>query len=282
MVDTKNDVNSFYNALQVSLNRRFSDNLQYQFSYNYSHSIDDGSQQLGSEAQNAPMNHTQHDNRKADRSNSTFDLRHGLNANASYDLPFGAGQSYGSGTSGLASKLISGWQLNTIVSLANGTPRTIQVGFNNTGNGDLLQPERPDLVPGRSNSPIEGSSEGCGTIAAGTPLGTNDLYFDPCAFTLPQRGTFGDLARSSVIGPGYANVDLAFIKNTTISETVDVQFRAEFFNILNRPNFNLPDPIMFAAGANAFVPGTRRGAAGSISSTITTSRQIQFALKIIF
>jgi len=283
MVDTKNDVNSFYNALQVSLNRRFSNSLQYQFAYNYSHSIDDGSQQLGSEAQNAPMNHTQHDNRKADRSHSTFDLRHNFTANASYDLPFGAGQSYGSGTSGLASKLISGWQVNTIISVANGTPRTIQVGYNNTTNGDFLQPERPDLVPGMSNSPIEGSTEGCGTIAAGTPLGTPDLYFDPCAFTLPQRGTFGDLARSSVIGPGYANVDLAFTKDTTFGDSaVNVQFRAEFFNIFNRTNFDLPDPIMFLANPNPFLPGTRRGAAGTISRTITTSRQIQFALKIIF
>jgi hypothetical protein len=176
----------------------------------------------------------------------------------------------------LASKLVSGWQLNTIVSVANGTPRTIQVGFNNTTNGDFLQPERPDLVPGMSNSPIEGSTAGCGQFAAGTPLGTPDLYFDPCAFALPPRGTFGDLARSSVIGPGYANVDLAVTKNTALAEEVNVQFRAEVFNIFNRANFNLPDPLMFLSG------GIRRGSAGSIASTITTSRQVQFALKIIF
>lgn len=263
-LDTTNDGNAFYNALQVGVTRRFNKSLQYQFSYTYSHSIDDGSQMLGSEAQNAPQNVTQHDNRKADRSASTFDVRNNFVANATWDLPFGTGQRWGSSHTGVASKLISGWQLNSIVTLANGTPQTLLIGFNNSNNGDFLLPERPDLVSGRDNNPT---------------LGGPDQFFDPTAFVLPEPGTFGDLARTTIIGPGFASVDVAVTKNTQIlsgDRPVDIQFRAEFFNLFNRANFDLPDPTLFDASRQ------RRGAAGRITRTTTTSRQIQFGVKILF
>jgi hypothetical protein len=270
---TQNDANSFYNSLQVSLNKRFSNNLQYQFSYTYSHSIDDGSQQLGSEGQNSPQNHRDPDNRKIDRGHSNFDIRHNFSANATFDLPFGPGQQIGGATSGLASFLISGWQLNGIVVLSDGVGLSPLTGFNASQNGDVLNPDRPDLVAGADNSPV---------------LGGPDQYFDPTAFVPPTLGTLGDVARNSIRGPGFASVDFAVTKNTQLvggDSPVDLQFRAEFFNIFNRANFGLPDPTLFNNPGIPFVPiefATRRGRAGRISQTVSTSRQIQFALKILF
>lgn len=269
---TQNDVNSFYNSLQVSLNKRFSNNLQYQFSYTYSHSIDDGSQQLGSEGQNSPQNHSDVDNRKRDRSHSNFDVRHNFTTNATFDLPFGRGHDIGGSTEGAASFLISGWQLNGIVTLSDGVGLSALTGFNASQNGDVLNPDRPDLVSGRENSPV---------------LGGPDQYFDPSAFAPQPRGTLGDLARNTIRGPGFANVDFAVTKSTQVvsgDSPVEIQFRAEIFNVFNRPNFGLPDPTIFNNPGN-FVPtflATPRGAAGRISQTTSTSRQIQFGLKVVF
>lgn len=255
-----NDVNSFYHSLQMSLRRRFSDNLQFQFSYTYGRSIDDGSNQLGTE-RNTPQNNTQMDNRKADRGLSSFDIRHNFVANATYDLPFGAGHNWGGSASGVGSALISGWQLSSIVSLATGLPLTIQTGFNRSNNGDFLSPDRPDLLTGANNNPV---------------LGGPDQYFDPSVFVLPEAGTHGDLTRGTVITPGFASVDFSVVKNNRFGESGNVQFRAEFFNILNRPNFGLPEASLFQSN------GSRRGTAGRIQSTVNTSRQIQFSLKLMF
>ncbi len=267
---TTNDVNSFYNSLQVSLNKRFSNNLQYQFSYTWSHSVDDGSQQLGSEATTSPQNHTDVDNRKADRGHSMFDVRHNFTANATFDLPFGSGQRWGSSTTGFAQAFISGWQINSIVSLADGSPVTLIDGFGRSNSGDFLNPERPNLVSGADNNPV---------------LGGPDRYYDSTPFVIQEAGKFGDLGRATLIGPGFANVDLAVTKTTELAggdQPVNLQFRAEFFNILNRPNFGFPDPTVFEAPPQGSTQPIRRGAAGRITTSVNTSRQIQFALKILF
>jgi hypothetical protein len=133
-----------------------------------------------------------------------------------------------------------------------------------------------------SNNPVEGTSVGClnpdntVAVAAGTPLGTPDLYYDPCAFELPPAGFFGDVARSTVRGPGIAMWSLGLFKNFTIGERVGVQFRTEFFNLANRANFAHPAILLFQTS------GEYRGTAATIDRTVTTSRQIQFALKFTF
>ena len=134
----------------------------------------------------------------------------------------------------------------------------------------------PDLAPGNTdNNPTTGTSAGCtvplgGDIAAGTPLGTPDLYFDPCGFVAPPFRTLGNVGRSTIIAPGVANVDLSLTKNTAIGEYVNLQFRAEFFNIFNRANFGLP---------NENISGS---SAGRIDETVLTNRQIQFGLRVEF
>ena len=115
--------------------------------------------------------------------------------------------------------------------------------------------------------------------------GGADRYYDSSSFVIQEAGTLGDLARTTLIGPGYANLDLAVTKNTQLTggdQPVSLQFRAEFFNILNRANFGFPDPSLFEQPRVNTDNPIRRGAAGRITKTVTTSRQIQFGLKILF
>jgi len=122
----------------------------------------------------------------------------------------------------------------------------------NTLNG---RQEKPDLVAGADHNPV---------------LGGPDQYFDSSAFVTPPSNTLGNVGRSTLIGPGVANVDLSFAKNTAVGEYVNVQFRAEFFNIFNRANFALPNV------------GIDSASAGRIEETVLTNRQIQFGLRVEF
>ena len=159
---------------------------------------------------------------------------------------------------------------HTIVGISDGSPVSIINGFRRSNNGDFLNPGRPDLVPGADNNPV---------------LGGPDRYYDSSSFVIQEAGTLGDLARTTLIGPGYANLDFAVTKNTELTggdQPVSLQFRAEFFNILNRANFGFPDPSLFEQPRVNTDNPIRRGAAGRITKTVTTSRQIQFGLKILF
>jgi hypothetical protein len=252
------DVNSTYHAFQLSLNQRFSRGLQFQVAYSYSKAIDDASQHLGSQGRNAASRHEQWDDRKSARGLSNWDVRNNFTFNTTYELPFG------SGLSGAARQLVNGWTVNGILTFTDGPPFMIQSGVRGVRDANRNRRSRPDLAPGRSNNPV---------------LGGPDQYFDPTAFVPQPLGTFGNLARNTVTAPGLANLDLAVNKNFPIREELAIQFRAEFFNITNHPNFFLPDVQIFSG--NPANP-SRRGAAGRISQTNTTSRQIQFGIKVLF
>ena len=106
-------------------------------------------------------------------------------------------------------------------------------------------------------------------------LGTPNEWFNPKAFLLPQAGTFGNVGRGVYSGPGLAEVDTSLFKTTAITERTNLQFRAEFFNVLNHADFATPNATVFSSGAIS-------PSAGLITATATTSRQIQFGLKLIF
>ena len=153
-----------------------------------------------------------------------------------------------------------GWQWNGSVRAASGFPFTPLAGSNISGTGDT------------SNSDmLSWNSDFKGPVIVGKP----DQWFDPRAFVLPPQGTFGNAARGSLRGPGLFNVDTSFLKKIRISEGLNLQFRAEAFNVLNHPNFAYPNEVVFA-GNNYSSSG------GVITNTATTSRQIQFALKLLF
>ena len=179
--------------------------------------------------------------------------------------------------------VLAGWQINGILTLAGGTPITILSGFNRSRNGasGTQITDRPDLLPGFNNNPVNGVSKGCPGVAPGTKLGTPDMYFDPCAFALPEPGTYGNLGRNTVIGPGLTNFDFALVKNIAFLENKSVQFRAEAFNLFNHPNFNRPGALQ--ESVKLFTPlGERIPPNAAIRSTITDPRQIQFGLKFTF
>jgi len=146
---------------------------------------------------------------------STFDTRQRLTAALNYDLP--AWQAL--------RRLGSGWQLNSIVTVQTGRPIPIANSYDNSGR--YYYNQRPNVVPG-VNPIMPNWSPTTG-------------YLNPLAFSQPADGTFGDLGRNSIFSPGYRNWDFSITKNTQLAERLNVQFRAEFFNVLNHPTFALPD-----------------------------------------
>ncbi len=131
---------------------------------------------------------------------------------------------------------------------------------------------------------MSGTTAGCLGVAPGRQLGTPALYYDPCAFTIPAAGFLGSAGRNLLYGPGLANLDFSLVKDTAIKklgESGRLEFRTEFFNILNHANFAPPSRTVFAGIQNVEAPIAN---AGVITSTANgaTSRQIQFALKLLF
>ena len=253
---------SSYNALQVDVSRRFSQGFQIRGAYTWSKSLDDGTALNSSVGANAPGFVMYPANPKLDWSPANTDARHIVVINSTYELPFGAGQKFLRGVHGLPQKLAGGWTLSGVETLQSGFPFTPQLGFNPTNNGDSRNPVRPSWNPAFT-----------GKLIPGGP----NLYFDPSAFILPAPGTYGNTGRNVLVGPGLATTDLSFAKKTAISEKLRVQFRAEFFNIFNRANFGTPNAVVFTSATAAPSP-----TAGVITSTSTTSRQIQFGLKLLW
>lgn len=263
------DGNSFYNAFKFGVQRRFKDGLQLQSAYTYSRSVDDSSNAAPFDSTGVSPNGVENlvpDNHKWDRGLSSFDARHVWSFNATYGLPFGQGKLIGQDLTGVWDKLVSGWQLSTIVTVATGPPLNLLMSFDNSrSRAGVDLSERPNLNPGASNSPV---------LADGRDP---NRYYDPTAFSVPAPGTFGNLGRATVIEPGVANVDLSLVKNMAVNERVTLQFRAEGFNVGNRANFGIPNPTVFTSAS-----GIPSGAAGRITTTTTTSRQIQFGMRIVF
>jgi hypothetical protein len=247
---------SSYNALQIDVNRRFSQGFQIRGAYTWSKSLDDGTALNSSVGANAPGFVMFPLRPKLDWSPSNSDARHIAVINSSYELPFGWQ------ARGLTQKLAAGWTLSGVETVQSGFPFTPQLGFNPSNNGDSRNPIRPSWNPAFTGTVIEGGQ---------------NQYFNPNAFILPPTGTYGNVGRNVLVGPGLAATDLSIGKNTAITEKLRAQFRAEFFNIFNRANFGTPNAVVFSSAGSA--PATT---AGVITSTSTTSRQIQFGLKLLW
>jgi hypothetical protein len=247
--------NSSYNALQMEVTRRFSRGLQFRANYTWSKNLDMNSGLTGAQANNQAQMILDRNDLRRDWGLSALNITSQSSISARYELPFGRGK-----PSGLENKLIGGWQLSGIATLLSGFPFTPQIGSNRSGDGDTRNPDRPSV-----------NSSFSGPVLLRQP----NQWFNPNAFVLPAAGTFGNLGRETLTGPGLADVDLSLIKGTAVSERASLQFRAEVFNLLNRANFGTPNAIVFANGAIS-------SSAGLITATATTSRQIQFGLKLIF
>jgi hypothetical protein len=206
----------------------------------------------GAQAQNQAQMVLDRNDLRRDWGPSALTPTHQASISWHYELPFRG--------NGRASRVINGWQLNGITTLLSGFPVTPQIGSNRSGDGNNRNPDRPSLNPSFSGPLF---------------LRKQTQWFDPKAFVLPAAGTWGNLGRGVLRGPGLANLDLSLAKNTAVSEKITAQFRTEFFNALNHTNLGTPNPIVFSGGSI-------NPSAGLITSTATTARQIQFALKLIF
>ncbi|MEQ1947696.1 MAG: TonB-dependent receptor [Bryobacteraceae bacterium] len=277
--------NSWYNAFQIEVLKRLTQGLQFQMSYTRSKSIGTPMSQLGTDGGGgANVFDSNPASWRADRSLSDFDTPNVFRFNAIYNLPKPSFK-------GIAGGLLSGWWTSTIISVQNGQPFTVALNSNRSRagqNAGAAGIDRPDLVSGRTASDItSGTTQGCSGVTAGTQLGGPNLYFDPCAFSLQPQGFLGNAGRNLLRGPGFANMDLSFVKDTNIpmlGEAGKLQFRAEMFNIFNHANFSQPSRLAFAGtSANTGVNAEAAlSTAGVITSTTTTARQLQFALKLIF
>lgn len=304
-----------YNALQIQINRRFTQGLtlngQYQFGKSY------GNTQGSNEAQTAQNPYSFEE----EFGNNTFDIRHSANFSALYELPFGKGQKYNLG--GIADTLLGGWQIGGMYNGRSGTPLDIRItrpdtvfvcnnsagcalgaasvpngfvlsslpagavsGFiaviNTPGGNASRNTRRPDLIPGID--PFI-------TVAGG-----NLRYLNPAAFAMPAPGTYGNLARNELKGPAFHQFDLTFQKRFVLTERINAVFRAEIYNIFNRANFSNPPatlPSNLTSDTNSQQPGqayslTNVGQFGVINGTVGrtvglgTNRQIQFALRLNF
>ena len=256
---------SNYHALQVDVNRRFAQGLSLRGVYTWSKALDDGDSLNGTAAANSPGLVSNPFNLRADYGLATYDVRHVAAINAVYQLPFGRGQALGGSLEGWHDVLASGWSVNSIVTIQSGFPFTPQLSYNPSNNGDTRNPVRPFVNPNFTGAVI---------------LGKPSQWFNPNAFLAPSNiagnlGFYGNLGRDTLIGPGLATWDFSVLKQTTLHERLGLQFRAEIFNLLNRANFNTPNLIVFT-------PSGVSGTAGTVTSTSTTSRQIQFGLKLIW
>ncbi len=259
---------SSYHALQVDLRRRFSHGLLLRGVYTFAKTLDDGDSLNQTTAGNAPGLVSNPLDLSSDKGLATFNIEHVAVVSVLYELPFGRGQRYANGSRGFASVAIGGWSVSSIITAQTGFPFTPQLSYNPSNNGDTRNPVRPFLNPNFTGSVV---------------LGNPNQWFNPNAFIAPPAtsGFYGNVGRNTYIGPGLTTWDFSVLKDTKLRERLNLQFRAEIFNLLNHTNFNTPNLIAFTPPTAANPSGVS-GTAGAITSTSTSSRQVQFALKLLW
>jgi hypothetical protein len=238
--------NSTYNALLAKVERRFSGGFNLLASYTYGHSIDGGSSNNDS-SDPVPQDTR---NLKAHRGNSNFDITHRFVASGVWELPFGKGKSYA--TSGVGNALAGGWQMSGIWSTQTGLPYGVTLNFDPTNSGATARPNRL-----RDGSLPEGIRD-------------PTLWFDVNAFVAPPALSFGNAGRNILRAPGRTNLDLGVARTFNLTERYHLQFRGEFFNLFNTPQFGLPAATIGAPGV------------GIIGTVVVPERQIQLALRLFW
>jgi len=250
--------NSSYEGLSVGVKRSFARGLLFSANYMWSHEIDDGSNGSGDGDSITPQNVSclpKSAPQCGERASGAFDARHVVNANAVWELPFGPGKPY-LNEPGLLRAVFGSWSFSTIFTAHTGFPVNITV--NRTGPDGNTNNQRPNLVPG-------------------VPLYLPGGSFNPAAFAMPAPGTFGDVPRNFLRGPSVWQDDMALAKHIPIREQVQLQFRAEVFNVFNKALYALPD---------GNISDSNFGVVGSpLNPTpigMGTPRQFQFMLKAQF
>jgi hypothetical protein len=239
---------SVYHALQVSLEKRFSHGLSFLSAYTWSKSIDDSSLWNGSVVAVT--------NFRLERGLSTFDARHRFVTSYTYDLPYGHGQQFGSSSSALLNTVLGGWQTNGIVSIQSGNPLDPSTGLQLSG---TQTGTRPDVTCNPNNFSHDPAQ-----------------WFNTSCFADNFIGRYGTAGRNIIIGPPTHSFDVALLKKFPLGkEERYLQFRSEFFNVFNHPNFDNPNVV---ETSSTFGKITSAG----VQDPRASSRQIQFALRLVF
>lgn len=251
-----------YHALEVDVRRSFANGLQFRGNYTYSKNLDDGSAWNTSVSGNTPAFVEFPLQPKLDWGPAATDVRHAAALNGSYELPFGTNRRFLSQAPRPVEFAATGWTASAILTVQSGFPFSPQLGYNPTGNGDTRNPVRPNWNPAFHGQLYPR---------------TASQYFNPLAFLQPAIGTYGDVSRDSLTGPGLSELDFSAAKSSNLTEHLRLQFRAEFFNIVNRTNFLTPNEVVYTSATSGASP-----TAGLVTATSTTSRQVQFGAKLLF
>lgn len=244
---TAPNVNSTYHALLGKLERRFTAGFSVLASYTLGHSIDGGGNN-NDQSDPAPVNPR---DLKLHKGNSNYDVRQRIVTSVVWELPFGKGRRLANSNT-VAKAMLGGWQLAGIASAQTGQPFSVSQSVDNTNTGGAARPDR--LRDG--NLPSD--------------LRTPTHWFDLDAFATPNGFNYGNSGRNILRAPGQHNIDLSVARTFQLGERFRLQYRGEFFNLFNTPQFGLPAASIGAAGV------------GIIGSVVTPERQIQMALKLQF
>jgi len=240
---------SNYDGLQLSAEKRYGAGLSFLAAYTWSKSLDLGSGGNSSTGESR-INIQDPRNVAANYGFSNFDYRHRFTLSMVYEPPFGHGRKFMSNANRFEDALFGGWQMTSIVTAQAGAPFSVQLSNPTANTGTFTRPNRVC----NGNLPTDKQSIG--------------EWYDLTCFVNPPLYTFGNTGRNVLIGPGLFTWDLGGDKDFRMTERFGLQFRAEFFNVLNRANFGLPSGSIGSA------------AAGTITSVLTNARQIQFALRL--
>lgn len=250
--------NSSYNALQVKVTKRLSHGFMLLSSYAWSKTLNDNEGDEGFGAGNGQAGPQDENNLAANKGPGATDVRHRFITNGIWRLPFGKGHHFLAGRGGVVDRLVGGWSISSVFTAQSGFPLTV------TSQRDWSNTSSPTPRPDR--------------LCKGTGARTISSFLDATCFSTAalqaafQSGNprFGNSGRGILEGPRYINLDLALLKDTAITERVNLQFRAEAYNSLNRAQFSDPN---LSLGNPAF---------GKITSVRADPRDVQFGLKLLF
>jgi hypothetical protein len=262
------DGDSWYNALIFEVRRRWVDGFSVQSAYTFSKSVDTTqASTFFSDATNGTTSALPEFIPGYNKGPSDFDTRHNWVMNLTWDIPFARG------LTGPAGAMLDGWLLSGIWTQRSGNPLTVFVQTNrsrsqwNPSRGPGIGQDRPSYAPGYGPD--------------NAVLGRVDQWFDPAAFVLQPAGTFGNTGRGDFTGPNLRTLDLSLTKTARWRALgrARLEFRLEGFNVLNRANLGVPELRAFAGSLDGEPP---LPTFGRITTTVTSSRQIQLGIRAIF